>query len=195
MKKQNVLLVTILLFSLYAKAQDNISKSFEVMSNIGFSASTLNFEDVPGSKLRFSVQAGILGDYYLSERWSIRSGVSYFAMGQKNPEVNIELDYLNIPLNANWHFGKTKKWNLNFGGTFGYLLNGKLNNVEAKDQLKSYQIALSYGVGYKFRVTDNFSILTDFQGLFGLTDIYKNNSKLEDTNLGSSLNIGGVLSF
>lgn len=194
MKKQIVLIASIFI-SLNMKAQENTFKPFEIIPNIGFSSATINFDDIAGSKVRFSLQAGILGDYYLNETWSIRSGISYFAMGQNNPNEDINVDYLNVPINANWHFGKTKNWNLNFGGSFGYLLKGKLNNEDRKDQFKPYQVALSFGLGYKFRVTDSFSVLTDIQGLFGLTNIYKNKSKLENTNLGSSLNIGGVLRF
>lgn len=79
--------------------------------------------------------------------------------------------------------------------SIGYLMKGNLNIKEAKDKFKPYQIALSYGIGYKFRVTDFFSVLANFQGLFGLTDIYKNKSKLNNTNVGSSLNIGGIFRF
>ena len=195
MKKQIVLIVGVMFISICSKAQADTSKSFEIIPNVGFSAASLGFEDIEESEGRFSIQVGVLGEYYLKETWSIRSGLSYFAMGQKISEMDIKLDYLNLPISANWHFGKTKNWNLNFGGSFGYLLKGKLNNEDAKDQLKSYQIALSYGFGYKFRVTDNFSVLTDLQGLFGLTGIYKNESLLENPNLGSSVNIGAVLRF
>ncbi|WP_233496696.1 outer membrane beta-barrel protein [Mucilaginibacter hurinus] len=39
--------------------------------------------------------------------------------------TNYKLDYLTIPVMANWHFGRTKNWYLHFGPYVAFLLNVK----------------------------------------------------------------------
>lgn len=136
---------------------------------------------------RGALRFGVLGDYYFNDRWSVRSGLSYFSMGASSPfPAELKLDYLNIPINANWHFGITP----------GFLLKGDVNGEDVKDLFKSSQLAISYGIGYKIEISKNFSILIDGQCLFGVTNIIEDSSDdFTRLNAGSSINIGGVFSF
>ncbi len=160
-----------------------------------------------GLDSRDALQFGVIGDYYFNDRWSIRSGLSYFSMGasvsgsELQPvlgselRLDLQLGYLNIPINANWHFGSMRKWNLNFGVTPGFLLKGDINGQDVKDFYKSFQLAISYGIGYKIEVSDSFSILIDGQGLFGVTNILKDSDDFTIKNTGNSINVGGIFSF
>lgn len=196
MKKQILLLFALIFTSITLKAQERDSGNIELTPNIGYSSSFLNGDKIDDNlNSRGALQFGIIGDYYFNNRWSIRSGLSYFSMGSSIPGSELQLDYLNIAINANWHFGSTRKWNLNFGITPGLLLKGDIDGKDVKDFYKSFQLAISYGIGYKIQASDNFSILIDVQGLFGVTNILEESKGFTRLNAGSSINVGGVFSL
>lgn len=194
MKKQIILLVGLILISIALNAQERDHGAIEVIPNFGYSISFLNGDQVEELDSRGALQFGVTGDYYFSDRWSLRLCLSYFGMGASIPGYKLNLDYLNIPINANWHFGSTRKWNLNFGVAPGFLVKGNFNGADIKEFYKSFQLAISYGLGYKIAISNNFSILIDGQGLLGITNIIED-SDLTRLNAGSSINVGGVFVF
>jgi len=193
---KQLFLVGVFFLTITLNAQQRETGDFELIPNIGYSSSFLNGDEVAELDSRGALQLGLIGDYYFNDRWSFRSGLSYFSMGASAPRVpDLQLDYLNIPLNANWHFGSTRRWNLNFGVTPGFLVKADVGGQEVKEFYQSVQLAISYGIGYKIEVSDNFSLLIDGQGLFGVTNILKNADDFTWLNAGSSINIGGVFSL
>lgn len=194
MKKQFLLLLGLILTSFFLNAQEREAGTIELTPNIGYSNSYLNGDETDDLDPRGGIQFGLIGDYYISDRWSVRSGLSYFSMGASVPGSELKLDYLNIPINANWHFGSTRKWNLNFGVTPGFLLSADLDGEDVKDFYKSFQLGISYGIGYKIEISESFSVLVDLEGLFGITNIL-DNSDLNRLNSGGSINVGGVFTL
>lgn len=192
MKKHTLLLVWIILLSRVLIAQENSTGTIEITPNIGYTSTFLNGDEIDDLGSRNSFQFSVFGDYYFNKRWSIKLGLSYFSMGATIPIARLNLDYLNIPLNANWHFGKAKSWNLYFGIAPGFLLNGKMNGEDVKDFYKPFQLAISYGLGYKIKISNNFSILIDGYGLIGLSNIIKDPDGFTRLNAGGSVNLGGV---
>lgn len=143
---------------------------------------------------RNSIRVAIIGDYYLSDRWSLRSGLELLGMSDSGLlflQRDIQLNYVNIPLHANWHFGRNRNWNLNFGISPGFLTNAEENGVDVSESIESFQLALSYGVGYKLEISERFSILFDTQAFIGLTD-YRSAPDVSEQNLAISLSVGGV---
>lgn len=195
MKKQIILLVGLLFMSVVLKAQERDQGTIEIIPSIGYAVSFLNGDEIDGLGSRDAVQFGITGDYYFSDRWSLRLGLSYFPMGAAIPRYELQLDYLNIPINANWHFGSHKNWNLNFGVAPGFLVKGSLNGENVKASYDAFQLAISYGLGYKIALSDNFSILLHSQGVFGVTNSIEDSDDFTRLNAGSSFNIGGVFTF
>ena len=144
---------------------------------------------------RSSIRLGILGDYYFNNRWSIRSGVELLGMGDSGflfIQRDLELNYLNIPIHANWHFGSTRKWNLNFGLSPSFLTKAEENDVDVSNVIESFQLGFSYGIGYKLEITENFGFLFDVQAFAGLTN-YGSTSGSDDQNIAASGSIGAVL--
>lgn len=176
-------------------AQERDKGDIEFSLFIGFSSSFLNGNEAETSDARTAVTFGVNGDYFFNDRWSLRSGLNYNSMGADIGFNEFVLDYLSIPINANWHFGNTRKWNLNFGLTSGFLLSADLDGLDVKEQVESFQLGISYGIGYKLPVSENFSILFDAHGLFGLTNIYPEDNGFNKQNASSSFNIGGVFKF
>ncbi len=194
MKK--LLLLGLFFLTISINAQERDAGDIEIIPNIGYSTSFLNGDLIDNLDPRGAIQFGVIGDYYFNDRWSLRTGMSYFSMGAKDPVSELKLDYLNIPLNANWHFGSTRKWNLNFGVSPGFLVKADVDGEDVKDFYKSFQLAISYGLGYKIEVSDNFSILIDGQGVFGITNIIEEDGEdFKRSNAGSSFNVGGVFTF
>ena len=195
MKAQQLFFWIILFIGLAGFSQKRNRGTFEVIPNIGFAGSNLMGSDLVYSDTRFAFQTGVNLDYYFNDRWSLRTGLSYFSMGAQSFFDQLELNYLNIPINANWHFGSTRKWNLNFGITPGYLLNASSQDEDLEELFTSFQLAFSFGIGYKLEITKSFSLLIDYQRLFGLTNIVKETELSGIRNNADSINLGAVFAF
>lgn len=81
-------------------------------------------------------------------------------------------------------------WNLNFGPSIGFLTSAEANGVDIKSEVNSTQIGLNIGIGYKIEISDNFSLLIDYQSLTGLTETAKIYSF---KNTAGTFNLGGVI--
>ena len=199
MKK--LLLITIMAVLPLLTVQSQSDKGdFTLAPQIGVNFSTYYSDADYNSRTAFA--AGIVGEYYLSDRWSLRSGLLYNPMGTEDVLNNVDkLNYLTIPLNANWHFGKTRNWFLNFGPAVSFLLNAEAefadgSTLDIKDAVASTDIGLVVGIGYKFDITENFQLYIDYQGYGGFIDLDDaNNIPFSITNSRSSFNIGGVFSM
>ncbi|UFH36243.1 porin family protein [Flavobacterium acetivorans] len=200
MKK--ILLVVALASFGFTNAQVKEKGVIEITPKIGTSSFSEYNEENNSTEFNSGVELGATVDYYFNNRWSLRSGLIFDKMGGKydvgDPFLwEDQLNYLSIPVNANWHFGSTRKWNLNFGLAPSFLMSAKLKeNGYTSDipssEIKSFQLGFTFGIGYKIGITEKFGILIDAQWFNGLTNINKTNSS-EITNGGYSFNLGGVI--
>ena len=186
---------SIVLFSYLGFSQQREKGVVELTPLIGLGASNYySSEKLTNSSLS-SINLGVNLDTYFNNRWSFRTGLLFQKMGSKYNALIFkytdELSYVTIPLNANWHFGSTRKWNLNFGPSVGFLTAAKSNGLDVKEGVNGAQIGLSYGIGYKIEINEKFGILLDYQGMSGLTDVLKE-SDVSFRNGYSAFNIGGV---
>ncbi|OYX84559.1 MAG: hypothetical protein B7Y83_07780 [Flavobacteriales bacterium 32-34-25] len=200
MKKILLSLITLLTFGL-TNAQVKEKGVIEITPKIGASSFTEYNED-DSTDYNSGVELGATIDYYFNDRWSLRSGLIANKMGGKyNFEDNIyedKLNYLTIPVNANWHFGSTRKWNLNFGLSPSFLMSAKVSEngftADIPDNIiESFQLGFTFGIGYKIGITEKFGILIDAQWFNGLTNINKVPDNRTITNGGYSFNLGGVI--
>lgn len=191
MKK--ILLIAAILFSMFGFSQSRDKGTIELTPTIGYGSANYYGEDVTNNESISSVTFGVNGDYYFNDRWSLRSALSYQTMGTQFLSYKEELKYLTIPVNANWHFGSTRKWNLNFGPSIGFNTSAKNNQGgEFKDLVNPTQFGFNIGIGYKIEINENFSILIDHQEMLGLTKIGKD-SDVKASNLFGSFNVGAVI--
>lgn len=199
MKKILLPLIALMSFS-YGNAQSKNKGTFEITPKIGYSSFS-EYNDDGNNSSNSGVEFGATADYYFNNRWSLRSGLVFDKMGGKYDYIGgvweDKLNYLSIPLNANWHFGSTRKWNLNFGFSPSFLLNAEIDAAGMtmeipKNTIESFQLGLTFGIGYKIEVTKKFGILLDYQVFSGLTNI-NNASSGNIRNSGSSFNVGGVI--
>lgn len=157
MKKLLFTLTSLFLFSISISAQSDsltmygFQTEFTIEPFISLSSSGFVLEDdfFPEERVN-NFAAGVLVEYHFNPRWSIRSGMIYDKMG----DVGVGLDdrtYISIPLMANWHFGKRKRWNLGFGVTQSF---GSEDDFFA-DELKNF-LSSSVDIGYSFPVGPGF---------------------------------------
>ncbi|MGV8993646.1 MAG: outer membrane beta-barrel protein [Flavobacterium sp.] len=191
MQKVLISIIFILGFSVNMFSQVRERATIELTPKIGYSNFKYSVSGYPSLALK-SVNFGMTADYYLNEAWSIRTGILYQKMGGQTFSSRYELDYLNIPLNANWHFGSTRKWNLNFGLLTGF----KISNADEQNifgiKSKETQTAINGGIGYKIEINNQIGILLDYQFLVGLTNIDQDQI-YSVRNKGGNINVGLVI--
>jgi len=180
-----------LLLALFSNAQSREKGAIELAPQVGYSSSNYYGNNVNNNSSLSKGTFGVGGDYFFSNRWSLRSGLHLQTMGSQFYGVEEKLNYLTIPVNANWHFGSTRKWNLNFGPSIGFLLSAKDNSTDIKYLANTTQIGLNVGIGYKIEVSKQTSILIDYQSITGLSDVSKTTASTIK-NAYSAFNVGVV---
>ena len=191
MKKITLSVLSVLAFG-FMNAQSREKGTIEIIPQIGYATANYYGADVTsGNSTLSSVTYGVGGDYFFNDRWSLRSGLLFQTMGTEVLNFREELKYLTLPVNANWHFGSTRKWNLNFGPSIGFLTSAETDGQDIKSLVHSTQIGLNIGIGYKIEVSDEISILLDYQSLSGLSNVSKN-AEIRAKNSFGSLNAGVV---
>jgi len=188
------LLLSALAFAFFgfSNGQSRSKGDVELIPQIGFSSSNYYGNNGGGNSSLSGVALGVGGDYFYNNSWSFRSGLFSQTMGSQFYGVEEKLNYLTIPMNANWHFGSTKKWNLNFGPSLGFLVSAKDNNTDIKYLANTSQFGLNFGIGYKIEISKEFSVLIDYQSLTGLSDVSKTSSTTIKNSYGV-FNFGAVI--
>ena len=146
---------------------------FRIGATAGLNVS--NFTgDVENNKFKAGFQAGVVGDYAITESFSIMPELLFSQRGSKEKEdgttYSMTLNYLQLPINAAYKFdaGMGSKLFVFAGPYLGYGLSGKQSfkgkedgvDVSAsfdiefgskEDQLKAFDFGLNLGVGYEYQ--------------------------------------------
>ncbi|SDE69550.1 Outer membrane protein beta-barrel domain-containing protein [Mucilaginibacter pineti] len=177
----------------------------ELGVNTGVNFSTVINSQATNTNYHTGFNAGVAADYYFSDRWSIKAKALYDQKGWNNGFIisdqsgsssvlttNFKLNYISIPVMANWHFGKTRNWYLNFGPYVGILTSASetASNTDLKDYLNSTDFGLALGIGVKIPVSEKVKVFFEYDGQSGFTDIVKNNQGTSLQNNRGSLNVG-----
>ena len=189
MKKHFILLA--LFATSVSFAQDREKGTIEIAPTVGISvAQYLGVNSYYNADPLYSSTVGVNFDVYLSNVWSLRSGLHYQIMGgeEYNYYYNStnftsswttqRLDYLTLPIHGNLHFGSKRNWNLNFGPTIGFLLRAEYesNNyvMDNSEHFKRAQLGLGVGMGHNFKIKENMGIGLQLNQTIGLTNIDNN---------------------
>lgn len=171
--------------------------------NVGYNSSTVQvsrsyFQPDSGQGLN----VGFSADYYFSDRWSIKGKLIYDQKGWDNGSfedangnyyaTDFNLNYLTVPVMANWHFGSKRNWYLNFGPYVGFLMSAEetAGGVDVKEAFNSTDFGLALGIGVKIPVSDKLKISIEYEGQGGGSDIFKESNNYRVSNSRSSLNVG-----
>jgi len=200
MKKMLVACMLLLGMSSAVWAQKSGDVEFGV--NLGFNKSTVaDNKTTSDAGTGFNIGGSV--DYYFSNRWSLKGKLIYDQKGWDNDYIedyytgnvyptNFNVNYLTVPVMANWHFGRTRNWYLNFGPYIGFLLSAKDTHfgADVSSAFNATDFGLALGIGVKIPVSDKIKIFMEFDGQGGSTDIFKDNPYSNVTNSRSSFNVG-----
>lgn len=192
----------ILISSLLCNGQTREKGNIELTPIIGYSSSYQLDSFLFGSSSVSGIQLGIYGNYFLNNKWSLRTGLLYQKMGTNNVDFSIftneyseRTNYLTVPLTVNYHLGTKRNWYINYGISVGFLTSAKANYndgngfVNINDLANSIQFGINGGIGYKFNISPEFLIVVENSNLIGLTDTTEQRS---GKNFYMSFNVGAV---
>ncbi|MFY0603123.1 MAG: outer membrane beta-barrel protein [Flavobacteriaceae bacterium] len=193
----------LLLSSLWCNGQTREKGNIELTPIIGYSTSYQLNSFLMNSTSVSGVQFGIYGNYFLNNRWSVRTGLLYQKMGTNNVDFLIftneyseRTNYITIPLTMNYYFGTKRNWYVNYGIGIGFLTSAKANYndgnglVDINNLANSTQFGINGGIGYEFKISPKFLIVVENSNLIGLTDTTE---QRKGKNFYMSFNIGAVL--
>lgn len=201
MNRQLWLIAACIIVLTTVQAQDG--RDFEFGGNIGLNFANVSTTDGEyGANTRIGFNIGASGEYYFSNRWGFKVKLIYDGKGWAdgfiesedigNVTTNFKVNYITIPLMANWHFGRNRNWYLNFGPYAGLLVSAKESKlgIDVKEAFESFDFGIALGIGYKFEIRNNTKLFFEFDGQSGFADVFQENAGTTLRNGRSSLNFG-----
>lgn len=167
--KKILLLAAIALSSLSVKAQTEPG-TFTLMPKVGLNMA--NVTDLENTKMKAGAVAGVEAEYRASNLMGITAGVLYSMQGVKadKGDYKQKLDYINIPILANFHVWKGLS--INAGIQPGFLVSAKADygdeDEDMKDACESFDFSIPVGASYEWN-----SFVLDLRYNIGVTKIYK----------------------
>ena len=156
---------------------------------IGFSVGTFRGEyttgTVTGNEARVGLAIGAEAEYYTTTDWfSLSAALKYEQLGWEwKGAKTVKLDYINIPVMANFYVGKG--FALKVGLQPGFKVNASYDGNDL-NKVKSFNFSIPVGLSYEFKN----GITLDLRGGYSLTrvDDFDDNDKWYTD--GGSLTIG-----
>lgn len=199
---KSLLCIALLLSSFLCTAQISSRGDFEVTPVIGYSQSFFIHSLFFGGSSVNNVQLGVYGTYYLSDDWSLQSGLLYQNMGVKAFKFDIfeynyseKTRYFTLPVMIQRHFGNRNQWHVNYGASVGFLTSAKSDYhdgngfIDIKNIARPVQLGLNSGIGYRFAVSPTMAILIENANMIALT---KTSDETSGNNIYISFNIGAI---
>ena len=194
-------LIIILGWSITAFAQEKGTVEFG--ANLGYNTARVTTFRNENTNSLSGINLGVSAEYYFSNRWGIKGKLIYDAKGWAGGFVqdlgtgyrypsDFKLNYITIPILANWHFGPKRNWYLNFGPYVGFLMSAKTTygNLDVKEGFNANDFGLTLGIGVKIPVAPKLKLLLEYEGQSGYPDVFKSNSATAVTNTRGSFNVG-----
>ena len=153
--KKLMMIAVMAIFAMTASAQ-NINRevgAFTLQPKVGLALGSFSGEyitTVGGDtkpKTRVGFIAGVEGEYYIAEWFGAALGLSYAQQGWKVQGVTDKLDYLNVPLVANFYVARGLA--LKTGVQLGFLMNAKEGDKDIKDICNKTNFSIPIGISYE----------------------------------------------
>lgn len=146
----------------------------------------LNFSTITGDTpdnaewITSIINGGIYAEIPLNEKFSFQPEVMYSRQGFSIDEDIISLDYLNVPLMGKYYV--TKGLSLEAGPQIGFLLSAKNDGFNLKDNYKTLDFGLNFGLGYKLDNGLNFGARYNV-GLSNISDDSFGNTTIRNSTV------------
>ncbi len=149
-----------------------------------------DFNNTSDTKARVDMVVGPEFEYFLTNRFSLGAGVLYSQQGAKldKTEVEYDIDYINVPLTANFYV--VKGLALRAGIQPGFNINGKMTNdgkevADFKESVKGFDLSIPFGLSYEYR-----HFVIDARYTYGLTKVFDTKKvDLDSKNITFSLSL------
>lgn len=178
--KKLMIMAAFMVAAVTANAQGEVG-SLTIQPKIGMNlANVVNAKNIGDSKLLVGMAGGVEAEYVVADKFSVALGALYSKQGCafKIPDglavpvdyVHMSLDYLNIPIVANYYIipGLAIKAGIQpsflMGANLKAKANGNTSSVKIKDDLKTFDLAIPLGASYEYKnvvfdVRYNLSVL------------------------------------
>jgi opacity protein-like surface antigen len=172
--KKLMMIVALVAATVSANAQ-NINRevgAFTLQPKVGLALGSFSGDYIKpvGSdakpKTRVGFIAGVEGEYYIADWFGAALGLNYAQQGWKFEDTKTKLDYLNVPIVANFYVARGLA--LKTGAQFGFLLNSKVDGVDRKDDCKKMNFSIPIGISYEIS-----NIVLDIRYNIALTKVNK----------------------
>jgi opacity protein-like surface antigen len=201
MKK--ALITLLVLAGVYSAATAQTANSSEFGVNIGLNQSTVQSSGTgENATYKTGINLGVSAEYSFSDRWGIKGKVIYDQKGWADgflvlkdgteiDGVDYHLNYVTIPVMANWHFGAARNWYLDFGPYLGFLASASesSNSANVKPLFNSTDVGLAFGIGVKIPVSNKAKLFFEYEGQGGFTNVFTQSDGTFQ-NIRSSINVG-----
>lgn len=120
-------------------------------------------------KMKLGLVAGAEFGYNMSEQFALTAGLLYTMQGagnDKNSDYNLKLDYLNIPVLANYYVAPG--FAIKAGLQPGFLMSAKMDGHDIKDGYSKFDLSIPLGLSYEFN-----DFVIDGRYNLGLTKVDK----------------------
>lgn len=150
-----------------------------------------DFNNTSDTKVRVDMVVGPELEYFLTDRFSLGAGVLYSQQGAtlENTDVEFDIDYINVPITANFYV--VKGLALRAGIQPGFNVNGKMKagdkeEEDFKDAVNAMDFSIPFGLSYEYR-----HFVIDARYTFGLTRIFdKDKEPLDSKNITFAITLG-----
>ncbi len=165
--KKLMIIAIMMVAAVSAKAQNEVGQA-SIKPMAGINLATMTKAD--NTKMRVGLAAGLEFEYGVAENFGLSAGVLYSMQGAKidivgNDKVTMKLDYINIPILANYYI--VKGLAIKAGVQPGFNVQKKLDDVKL-DDVKGFALSIPVGLSYEFS-----NVVLDARYNWGLTKAFK----------------------
>ena len=171
--KKMMMIAVMAIVAMTASAQNTLRDdgTFTLQPKVGLALGSFSGDYTKAAgesdpKMRTGFIAGVEGEYYFNSWFSAAIGLNYAQQGWKVESNALKLDYLNVPLTADFYVAPGLA--LKTGVQFGFLMNAKAEDVDIKDDCEKMNISIPLGISYEI---SNF--ILDIRYNLGLTKVNK----------------------
>ena len=150
----------------------------------GLNFSSINGDGIPESGLTTGFHFGVMAEINVFDKFSFQPELLYSDQGYATDKNTIVFNYINVPLMAKYYV--TERFSFEAGPQIGFLISAKNEDIDIKNQLKSIDYGLNFGIGYKLDNGLNFGVRYNF-GLSNVNDVSGSSDKFQNRVVQASI--------
>jgi len=175
--KKLLMIAAMMLTSIVMYAQNEIGQiTLKPMAGVNFATMT-KFREM---ETRIGAVVGAEGEYGLIKNLSVTAGLLYSMQGAKCYGASYKLDYINIPILANYYVYKGLA--IKAGVQPAFNVSSKIDRTDLEYNTKSFYFSIPFGASYEY-----LGFVVDARYNFGVSTIF---SPGDSANRWFSLSLG-----